>query len=81
MGEFSKLGDVGIWICVPLVVIVGWVYISMELVGDYSENPFEGSYNDTPMLSICRTIEIDLLQTLGEKDVPEAIQPIGYVLM
>jgi putative membrane protein len=37
----------------------------MELVGDYSENPFEGLFNDVPMLSICRNIEIDLLQQLG----------------
>lgn len=81
MGEFSKLGDVGIWISVPLVVIVGWVYVSMELVGDYSENPFEGSYNDVPMLSICRTIEIDLLQMLGETELPKPIQPVGNVLM
>lgn len=81
MGEFSKLGDIGIWISVPLVVIVGWVYVSMELVGDYSENPFEGSYNDVPMLSICRTIEIDLLQMLGEDKIPAPIQPVGNVLM
>ncbi len=81
MGEFSKLGDIGIWISVPLVVVLGWVYVSMELVGDYSENPFEGSYNDVPMLSICRTIEIDLLQMLGETDVPEPILPVGDILM
>ncbi|WP_156308360.1 bestrophin family protein [Sphingobacterium endophyticum] len=81
MGEFSKLGDIGIWISVPLVVLVGWIYVSMELVGDYTENPFEGSYNDVPMLSICRTIEIDLLQMFDETDVPKPIQPIGNILM
>jgi putative membrane protein len=53
----------------------------MELVGDYSENPFEGLSNDVPMLSICRNIEIDLLQQLGETNLPEPIQPIHNVLL
>jgi putative membrane protein len=42
----------------------------MELVGDYSENPFEGTANDIPMFSLCRTIEIDLREMLGEKELP-----------
>jgi putative membrane protein len=49
-------------------VLVGWIYVIMEMIGDYSENPFEGLPNDIPMLSICRTIEIDLLQMIGEKE-------------
>ena len=53
----------------------------MELVGDYSENPFEGMGNDIPMLSLCRTIEIDLKEMLGAKDVPAAIQAKKGVLM
>lgn len=79
--EFEKLGPLGIWFSIPFTIIVGWVYLMMELVGDYSENPFEGLGNDIPMLSLCRTIEIDLREMLGESDLPEAIQPINDVLM
>jgi len=79
--EFSKLGDDVIWLCIPFGVVIGWIYVIMEMIGDYSENPFEGLYNDVPMLSICRTIEIDLLQMLGEKDIPQPIQPKGDILM
>jgi putative membrane protein len=53
----------------------------MELVGDYSENPFEGLGNDIPMLSLCRVIEIDLREMLGETDLPPAIQPVNGILM
>lgn len=81
VGEFSKLGDWGVWLSIPFGVLVGWIYLVMELVGDYSENPFEGLQNDVPMLSICRTIEIDLLQMLGEKTLPPAIQAKNGVLM
>ena len=64
----------------PVGVIVGWVYVVMELIGDYAENPFQGLHNDIPMLSISRTIEIDLLQMLGEKDIPKPIQAKDDVL-
>lgn len=52
----------------------------MEMIGDYSENPFEGLHNDIPMLAICRIIEIDLLQTIGETDIPKPIQPKNDIL-
>jgi len=81
VSEFSKLGDWAIWASVPFGVIVGWVYINMELIGDYSENPFEGLFNDVPMLSICRNIEIDILEMMGEKNIPPAIKPKNGVLM
>lgn len=81
VAEFAKLGDFGVWLSIPFGTIIGWVYVNMELVGDYSENPFEGLFNDVPMLSICRNIEIDLLQMLGETNVPAPIQAKNGVLM
>lgn len=81
VGEFAKLGAAGVWLMIPFGTIVGWIYVMMELIGDYSENPFEGLSTDVPMLSICRTIEIDLLQMLGETDLPKPIQQVNGVLM
>jgi len=81
VSEFHKLGDWGAWASVPFTVLVGWVFIMMELVGDYSENPFEGLGNDIPMLSLCRVIEIDLREMLGETDLPPAVEAVDGVLM
>ncbi len=81
VSEFAKLGDWGIWVSIPFCIIVGWIYIIMELVGDYSENPFAGLMFDVPMLSICRTIEIDLLQMTGETELPDAIASKNGVLV
>jgi putative membrane protein len=53
----------------------------MEIIGDYTENPFEGMANDVPMLSLCRTIEIDLRQMLGEKSLPKPVEIVNGVLM
>lgn len=44
-----------------------WVFFTMEGVGDASEDPFERSMNDVPMNALCRTIERDLRQMLGEQ--------------
>ncbi|WP_294216243.1 bestrophin family ion channel [uncultured Chryseobacterium sp.] len=81
VSEFAKLGDWGIWVSIPFCIIVGWIYIIMELVGDYSENPFAGLMFDIPMLSICRTIEIDLLQMTGETELPEPVASKNGVLV
>lgn len=81
VAEFNKLGDFGSWLSIPFTVLVSWVYLVMELVGDYSENPFEGLGNDIPMLSLCRTIEIDMREMLGETDLPPGIEPVKGILM
>lgn len=79
--EFSELGEIGIWLSIPFSILVGWVFTMMETVGDYSENPFQGMANDVPMLSLCRTIEIDLREMLREPQIPPPIQPKNGVLM
>jgi putative membrane protein len=79
--EFHDLSDWGAWLSIPFTIIVGWVFLMMELVGDYSENPFEGLGNDIPMLALCRTIEIDLKEMMGETNLPPGIKPVNDVLM
>ncbi|KIC64311.1 bestrophin family protein [Chryseobacterium taiwanense] len=81
VNEFAKLGTWGVWYSIPFCIIIGWIYIIMELVGDYSENPFAGLMFDVPMLSICRTIEIDLLQMTGETELPDPINSKNGVLV
>lgn len=79
--ELINISEWGILLAIPICVMIGWVYVTMELVGDYSENPFQGMAGDIPMLSLCRTIEIDLREILGETDLPEPIKSKDNVLM
>ncbi|MCE7921715.1 MAG: hypothetical protein DYG98_01545 [Haliscomenobacteraceae bacterium CHB4] len=81
VAEFEKAGPFYVWMAVPFNGIVTWVFILMEMIGDYSENPFEGTYNDVPISNISRTIEIDLKEMLGEKDIPAPTQPVDGMLM
>ncbi len=79
--ELMKLEDWGIWMSIPISALIGWVYVMMEIVGDYSENPFQGMANDIPMLSLCRVIEIDLREMLGETDLPPSVEAKNGILM
>ena len=68
---------------IPMVIasiLVSWVFTTMEGVGDSSEDPFERSMNDVPMNALCRTVEIDLRQMLGETELPAKEQAIDHVL-
>jgi putative membrane protein len=81
VAEFEKAGPHYVWMAIPFNGVVTWVFVLMEMIGDYSENPFEGTYNDVPISSISRTIEIDLKEMLGEKDIPPALQAVDGMLM
>ena len=65
------------WLVFPFTLLVSWVFILMELIGDYSENPFEGLYNDVPISTMARSIEIDIRQMLDETDLPAPLEPVG----
>ncbi|NDI99764.1 hypothetical protein GWA97_11805 [Flavobacterium sp. LaA7.5] len=69
------------WILIPLSALTIWVFFLMEKIGDYSENPFEGSYNDIPINSISRAIEIDLREMLNDENIPKPIGDVDGFLM
>lgn len=81
LGELSKLGETYVWFTIPMSMLISWIFNVTETVGDSSENPFENSVNDIPMTAICRTIEIDLKEMLGEDSVPSKLKPENNILM
>jgi putative membrane protein len=63
------------WICPFIVGLITWIFFLMEKIGDYSENPFEGTYNDVPITTISRGIEIDMREMINDTNIPKAIAP------
>lgn len=59
---------------IPFTIILMWIFTTMEMVGDISEDPFEGKTNDVPISALCKTIEIDLRDILDEKNLPNSVQ-------
>lgn len=78
LGTMSHLKQL---IVVPISALTIWVFFLMEKIGDYSENPFEGSYNDIPITALSRTIEIDLREMIGDSNIPEPIKADDGYLM
>jgi len=79
--ELMKTGEFGLWLAVPISALIAWVYAIMEVIGDITENPFQGLPNDIPMMSLCRVIEIDLREMLGETELPPKVQAKKGILM
>lgn len=67
---FDDVEHVLFWLSPLFSALIIWVFFLMEMIGDYSENPFEGTYNDVPITDIARAIEIDMRQMLGDEDIP-----------
>jgi len=63
------------WFCPFIVGLITWIFMLMEKIGDYSENPFEGTYNDVPITTIARGIEIDLREMINDTNIPKPMEP------
>jgi putative membrane protein len=60
----------------PLVVVmIAYAVLGLDAVGDELEEPFGSDYNDLPLSTISRMIEVNLRQQLGETDLPPLLTP------
>ena len=83
LNEFAGIGgelDLR-WLAIPFTGMISWVFLTMDKIGDWSENPFEGLANDVPITQMARGIERDIRQMIGEQELPPARQPSNEILM
>jgi putative membrane protein len=69
LGLFTPLGS----------TVAGLMFMAVLRIGDDLVDPFANTVHDVPLSTMCRTIEIDLLQALGEEP-PEPLMPENGVL-
>lgn len=87
--EFDRLNDgvSGIlsghmvWLVVPFSMLISWIYVSLDRIGESTENPFEGGANDVPIAQISRAVEIELREMLGETELPARLLPQNQIIM
>lgn len=72
---FSQLNGYSV-ASILFVTFAATVFVTIEQVGRNLDNPFENLFNDTPLSTICRVIEIDILQQIGE---PCDLKPLAPV--
>ena len=59
--------------------VAGLMFLAVLKIGDELVDPFANTIHDLPLDSMCRTVEIDALQAIGER-APEPLQPVDGVL-
>lgn len=77
---FGLMADLD-WIAILVTGIVTFLFLTIEHMSIDLQRPFENAPNDTPMTALSRTIEINILQMIGAKDIPQPLKPKDGYLM
>jgi putative membrane protein len=80
LGKPAGIGHWTAWLNIPFSAVIGWLFVSLEKVGENSSNPFEGGSNDVPISFIARRIEIEMRLMLGEQTDLKTIEAKHNVL-
>lgn len=75
------LGQHFVWLSVPFSALIAWVFYCIELIGENTENPFQGGANDVPISNMSRGIEIDIRQLIDDTDIPDPMTWKNDIIM
>ena len=68
------------WATPVFATLIAYAFFGLDALGDQLEEPFGDHSNALPLSALARIIEIDLLEALGETDLPSYLQPVDYDL-
>lgn len=71
LATVSELG----WFVIPINVLVCLSFALISEAGRVLEDPFTMFWNGLPLMALSRTIEVNLRQRLGERDLPKIPGP------
>ncbi|WP_343670870.1 bestrophin family ion channel [Chitinophaga sp.] len=69
------------WMEIVIVFVVPVLFIAIERTAIIMQDPFENKPTDTPMTAISQTIEVNLLEMIGEPAPEQAVGEDTYYLM
>ena len=76
---FGLADSMGLW--TPLIAtIVSYTFFGLDVLGDELLMPFGTTANSLPVMAICRTVEINILEDLGDADLPAVPKPENFLL-
>ncbi len=76
---FGLVDTIGVM--TPFVVaIVAYTFFGLDAVGDEIEEPFGLAVHHLPLTALCRAIEVNLREALGETELPPALAPVDHRL-
>jgi putative membrane protein len=69
------------WASIPVSVVISFVFLCLDLIGERSEDPFENRIEDVPLTALSLTIETNLKEQWGDpRFPPKPKAPNGIVL-
>lgn len=60
--------------------LVAYAFFGLDALGNEMEEPFGDWPNALPLSAMARTMEISLLEALGETNIPEPLKPVESIL-
>lgn len=79
MLPFGLVASLG-WATPLICAVIAYTFFGLDALSEELEEPFGMAANQLPLAALSRTIEINLLEALGETDIPATIAPIdGYL--
>ncbi|MBH0096543.1 hypothetical protein I6E61_09125 [Psychrobacter sp. NZS113] len=79
MLPFGLVASLG-WVTPLLCAVIAYTFFGLDTLSEELEEPFGLAANQLPLTALSRTIEINLLDALGETDLPPDIAPIKSYL-
>jgi ion channel-forming bestrophin family protein len=76
---FVFVEDLG-WATIPVSVIMSFVFLCLDLLGERTEDPFENRLEDVPMTALSLTIETNLKEQWGDTDFPKPKPPVKGIV-
>lgn len=68
------------WMIIPMTLLIAFLLAPIDSLGNLIERPFENDVNDVPISAASRNTERDILEILGETNLPAKPQPVnGYL--
>lgn len=63
-----------------VVALIAYAFFGLDALGDELEEPFGLDPNDLALDALCRRLEIDVLETTGQTELPPVIGLKGFIL-
>lgn len=77
---FCLIDSIG-WLTPLAVCILAYTFFGLDALGDQIADPFDTQPNDLPLDAMSRGIEIAVLEMLGEKALPPAVEAKDGILL
>ena len=69
------------WLVIPMNILVCGSFLLISETGRVLEDPFSLFWNGLPLSALSRTIEINVREALGDRDLPPAHQPDAHGIL